>query len=45
MLQFKATFTNVDAKFVKVADKECESASSDLKKWFKKLSVGLSAAP
>lgn len=29
----------VDARFVKVADKECDAASSDLKKWFKKLAV------
>ncbi|TDL25824.1 hypothetical protein BD410DRAFT_826407 [Rickenella mellea] len=28
---------DVDAKFVKVADRECEAVSADLKKWFKKL--------
>lgn len=34
--------SEVDQKFVKVVDKECESVSSDLKKWFKKLAVRLS---
>ncbi|THH08911.1 hypothetical protein EW145_g2368, partial [Phellinidium pouzarii] len=31
------SLAEVDAKFVKAADKECEGVSSDLKKWFKKL--------
>lgn len=28
----------VDAKFSKLADKECEAVTSDVRKWFKKLS-------
>jgi hypothetical protein len=28
----------VDAKFSKLADKECEAVTSDIRKWFKKLS-------
>ncbi|KAI5115012.1 hypothetical protein M0805_004148, partial [Coniferiporia weirii] len=31
------SLAEVDSRFVKVADKECETASNDLKKWFKKL--------
>ena len=31
--------TEVDTKFMKLADRECEGVSSDLKKWFKKLAV------
>jgi hypothetical protein len=31
--------TEVHAKFVKVADKECEGLSTEVKKWFKKLAV------
>lgn len=30
---------DVDMRFVKVADRECEGASNELKKWFKKLAV------
>lgn len=33
------TLVEVDQKYVKVVDKECDSVSSDLKKWFKKLAV------
>lgn len=33
------SLSDVDAMFVKVADKECEMASTSLKKWFKKLAV------
>ena len=33
------SLAEVDAKFVKVVDKECEVTSNDLKKWFKKLAV------
>ena len=29
----------VDAKFAKIADREAENIGSDLKKWFKKLTV------
>lgn len=29
--------SDVDAKFAKIADKECGSVSSEVKKWFKKL--------
>jgi hypothetical protein len=29
----------VDMKFSKIADKEAENVGTDLKKWFKKLSV------
>ena len=31
--------TEVDTKFMKLADRECEGVSNDLKKWFKKLAV------
>ncbi|KAL5526300.1 hypothetical protein ACEPAF_8023 [Sanghuangporus sanghuang] len=31
------SLAEIDAKFVKIIDKECEGVSSDLKKWFKKL--------
>ncbi|KAL5525506.1 hypothetical protein ACEPAG_6842 [Sanghuangporus baumii] len=31
------SLAEVDAKFVKTIDKECEGVSGDLKKWFKKL--------
>ena len=30
----------VDTKFAKLADKECDSVSAEVKKWFKKLAVG-----
>ena len=33
------SLAEVDGKFSKVADKEVENAGSDLRKWFKKLSV------
>ena len=35
------SLADVDASFVKAADKECEMASTSLKKWFKKLAVRL----
>ena len=38
------TLAEVDFKFVKIADRECENASSDLKKWFKRLAVGIAAS-
>ena len=38
------TLADVDFKFVKIADRECENASSDLKKWFKRLAVGIAAS-
>jgi hypothetical protein len=31
--------SEVDSKFAKIADKEYESVSTDVKKWFKKLNV------
>ncbi|TFY62184.1 hypothetical protein EVJ58_g4025 [Rhodofomes roseus] len=31
------TLCEVDAKFVKLADKECDAISAEIKKWFKKL--------
>ena len=31
--------SEVDSKFVKLADKECDSIASDVRKWFKKLAV------
>lgn len=37
------SLAEVDAKFVKTADKECDSASNELKKWFKKLAVSPNA--
>lgn len=30
---------DVDSKFAKVADKECDWVSGEVKKWFKKLAV------
>lgn len=33
------TLCEVDSKFVKIADKECDAVSSEVKKWFKKLAV------
>ena len=30
---------DVDSKFVKIADKECDALSAEVKKWFKKLAV------
>lgn len=29
----------VDSKFAKLADKECDGVSGEVKKWFKKLAV------
>lgn len=31
----------VDAKFAKYADKECDTVSGEVKKWFKKLAVSI----
>ena len=33
------TLCEVDSKFVKIADKECDALSAEVKKWFKKLAV------
>ena len=33
------TLCEVDSKFVKIADKECDAVSAEVKKWFKKLAV------
>lgn len=35
------TLCEVDSKFVKIADKECDVVSTEVKKWFKKLAVSL----
>jgi hypothetical protein len=37
--------SDVDNKFAKVSDKECEGLSSDIRKWFKKLAVWTSPRP
>lgn len=34
--------SEIDSKFGKIVDKECDSISSEVKKWFKKLAVCLS---
>ena len=31
--------SEVDGKFVKIADKECDNVNNDVKKWFRKLAV------
>lgn len=33
------TISEVDGKFVKIADKECDNVNDDVKKWFRKLAV------
>jgi len=33
--------SDIDAKFSKFADKECDVISAEVKKWFKKLAVRL----
>ena len=33
------SISEVESRFVRIVDKECESASNELKKWFKKLAV------
>ena len=33
------SMVEVDTKFAKYADKECDSVSAEVKKWFKKLAV------
>lgn len=33
------TLYDVDTKFAKYVDKECDSVSTEVKKWFKKLAV------
>lgn len=33
------TLSDVDSRFIKLADKECDNISSEVKKWFKKLAV------
>jgi hypothetical protein len=33
--------SDVDAKFSKFVDKECDAISAEVKKWFKKLAVCL----
>jgi hypothetical protein len=37
--------SDVDSKFAKLADKECESLSTDVRKWFKKLAVRVHINP
>lgn len=34
----------VDTKFAKIAVRECASMSAEVKKWFKKLAVGIQSA-
>lgn len=34
--------SDIDAKFAKIADKEYDSISTEVKKWFKKLAVSFS---
>ena len=31
--------SEVDGKFVKISDKECDNINNDVKKWFRKLAV------
>lgn len=33
------SLSDIDSKFAKIADKEYDSISNDVKKWFKKLAV------
>ena len=33
------SLVEVDSKFVKFADRECDNISAEVKKWFKKLAV------
>lgn len=33
------SLVEVDSKFVKFADRECDTISAEVKKWFKKLAV------
>ena len=44
-LQTSATIfealSDIDSKFAKVVDKEYDHVSNEVKKWFKKLAVGL----
>lgn len=35
------TLNEVDTKYCKIADKECDTISNDLRKWFKKLAVSV----
>ena len=35
----------VDSKFAKYADKECDGVSAEVKKWFKKLAVSYQCIP
>ena len=37
--------SDIDAKFAKIADKEYDSISTEVKKWFKKLAVSFSPLP
>jgi hypothetical protein len=35
------SLSDIDGKFGKIADRECDAISADVKKWFKKLAVCL----
>lgn len=35
------TSSDIDSKFAKIADKEYDSISGEVKKWFKKLAVSV----
>lgn len=37
------TLADIDSKFAKIVDKEYDTVSNEVKKWFKKLAVGLFA--
>ena len=39
------TISEVDGKFIKLADKECDSVNNDVKKWFRKLAVSSANSP
>jgi len=39
------SLSDVDSKFAKIADKEYDIVSAEVKKWFKKLAVSLFVFP
>lgn len=42
--QLMETLAEIDSKFVKLADRECDDASNEVKKWFKKLAVCITSS-
>ena len=36
---FFEAMCEIDSKFAKIADKECDAISGEVRKWFKKLAV------